>query len=153
MRAGAARGKSAAACKAALPRGLSSMAPDCVLAIRVDGRYIRLGSTRRFHHGPLAAIAATLLLAAGPLAARQAPTGAPAIRITAPENDTYVTGRVVLTAAIDPAGTAVAVLAPGVLYRDWAPPQALAGPAHDDDDRLAMLTLYGRIRQLDVRPS
>ncbi|PPG80259.1 MULTISPECIES: hypothetical protein [unclassified Rathayibacter] len=52
-----------------------------------------------------------------------------------------------------PAGTAIAVLAPGVLYRDWAPPQALAGPAHDDDDRLAMLTLYGRIRQLDVRPS
>jgi hypothetical protein len=51
-----------------------------------------------------------------------------------------------------PAGTAVAVLAPGVLYRGWAPPQALAGPAHDDDERLAMLALYGRIRQLDVRP-
>ena len=55
----------------------------------------------------LAAIAATLLLAAGPLAARQTPAGAPAVRITAPENDTYVTGRVVLTAAIDPAGAAV----------------------------------------------
>jgi Ca-activated chloride channel homolog len=70
----------------------------------------------------LPAIAATILLAAGPLAARrplpapapaqapanaQAAPGAPAIRITAPENDTYVTGRVVLTAAIDPAGAAV----------------------------------------------
>ena len=71
--------------------------------------------------GAAAAIAATLLLAAGPLVARQplpaqAPVqtpnqaqapGAPAIRITAPENDTYVTGRVVLTAAIEPAGAAV----------------------------------------------
>ena len=56
---------------------------------------------------PAAAIAATLLLAAGPLAARQTPAGAPAVRITAPENDTYVTGRVVLTAAMDPAGAAV----------------------------------------------
>ncbi|PPG70236.1 hypothetical protein [Rathayibacter rathayi] len=51
-----------------------------------------------------------------------------------------------------PAGTAAGVPAPGVRYRAWAPPQALA-TAHDDDDRLALLTLYGRIRQLDVRPS
>ncbi|PPF29988.1 hypothetical protein C5D07_13305 [Rathayibacter tritici] len=51
-----------------------------------------------------------------------------------------------------PAGAAVAVLAPGTFYRAWAPPLALA-PVHDDDDRLALLTLYGRVRQLDVRPS
>jgi Ca-activated chloride channel family protein len=55
----------------------------------------------------LAALAATLLLGAGPLAARQAPDAAPAIRITAPEDDTYVTGAVVLTAAIAPASAAV----------------------------------------------
>ena len=65
----------------------------------------------------LAALAATLLLAANPLAttreagqqppAGAAPPGTPAIRITAPENDTYVTGRAVLSAAIEPAAAAV----------------------------------------------
>ena len=49
----------------------------------------------------LVAFAATLFLAAGPLVARQpapgqAGSGGPAVRITAPEDDTYVTGRVVL---------------------------------------------------------
>lgn len=50
-----------------------------------------------------------------------------------------------------PAGAATAFLTPGLLYRDWAPPTALPGHAQDDDERLALLTLYGRVRQLDVR--
>jgi Ca-activated chloride channel family protein len=56
----------------------------------------------------LAASVAAILLAPGvwtPIAS-QAPA-APAIRITEPANDTYVTGAVVLTAAIEPATAAV----------------------------------------------
>ena len=67
----------------------------------------------------LGALAATLLLGVQPPATSQAPeqappgaaapatAGAPAIRITSPENDTYVTGGVVLTAAMTPAAAAV----------------------------------------------
>ena len=70
-------------------------------------------------HGLLALIAATLLLTAQPQAtpplAQQPPPagaaaatpGAPAIRITSPENDTYVTGSAALTAVLDPASTGV----------------------------------------------
>lgn len=51
-----------------------------------------------------------------------------------------------------PSGAMVAVLAPGALLRTWTPPLTLAGPARDDDDRLELLTLYGRVRQLHVPP-
>lgn len=50
-----------------------------------------------------------------------------------------------------PAGAATAFLTPGLLYRDWAPPKVLPVHDRDDDERLALLTLYGRIHQLDVR--
>ena len=63
----------------------------------------------------IAALGATLLLLAGAWpAARPAPPqapppapGAPAIRITAPESDSYVTGRVVLSAELEPTTAAV----------------------------------------------
>lgn len=51
-----------------------------------------------------------------------------------------------------PVGATAAVLTPHTLYRSWTPPEPLSGPARDDDERLALLTLYGRVRQLDVRP-
>ena len=51
-----------------------------------------------------------------------------------------------------PPGAAAAVLTPTALYRSWAPPTLLNGPARDEADRVATLTLYGRVRQLDVRP-
>jgi hypothetical protein len=50
-----------------------------------------------------------------------------------------------------PPGTAAAVLTPTVLYRSWAPPSVLTGPAREEADRVELLTLYGRLRQLDVR--
>ncbi|MDY0913212.1 hypothetical protein [Rathayibacter festucae] len=55
-----------------------------------------------------------------------------------------------------PEGAVAAVLTPEILYRAWTPPETLraleSGEERDDDERLALLTLYGRIRQLDVRP-
>ncbi|QHC58166.1 hypothetical protein [Rathayibacter sp. VKM Ac-2760] len=55
-----------------------------------------------------------------------------------------------------PEGATAAVLTPGHLYRAWTPPEPLpeaeSGTERDDDERLALLTLYGRVRQLDVRP-
>ena len=55
-----------------------------------------------------------------------------------------------------PEGATAAVLTPENLYRAWTPPETLEEPAtgheRDDDERLALLTLYGRVRQLDVRP-
>ena len=51
-----------------------------------------------------------------------------------------------------PPGAMAAVLTPHTLYRSWAPPEELPEAAGDDDGRLALLTLYGRMRQLDVRP-
>jgi Ca-activated chloride channel family protein len=64
----------------------------------------------------IAALGAAVMFLAGAWpAARATPPqspppsapGAPAIRITAPENDTYVTGRVVLSAVLEPAAAAV----------------------------------------------
>lgn len=52
-----------------------------------------------------------------------------------------------------PTGATAAVLTPHTLYCSWAPPEPLAGAARDDDERLALLTLYGRVRQLEVRPT
>jgi hypothetical protein len=51
-----------------------------------------------------------------------------------------------------PPGTAAAALTPTELYRSWAAPVTLAGPAREEADRVELLTLYGRLRQLDVRP-
>lgn len=55
-----------------------------------------------------------------------------------------------------PEGATASVLTQQHLYRAWTPPQTLDVPAsggvRDDDERLALLTLYGRVRQLDVRP-
>ncbi|NQX15918.1 hypothetical protein [Rathayibacter sp. VKM Ac-2857] len=55
-----------------------------------------------------------------------------------------------------PEGAVAAILTPEILYRGWTPPETLraleSGEERDDDERLALLTLYGRIRQLDVRP-
>jgi len=54
----AARGESPAAFADAPSRVGLTMAPDSVLAIRGDGRLARLGATRHFHRGLLAAIIA-----------------------------------------------------------------------------------------------
>lgn len=55
-----------------------------------------------------------------------------------------------------PEGAMATVVTPENLYRAWTPPATLQGPENgaerDDDERLALLTLYGRVRQLDVRP-
>ncbi|NRG41807.1 hypothetical protein HRK28_12885 [Rathayibacter sp. VKM Ac-2835] len=55
-----------------------------------------------------------------------------------------------------PVGATAAVLTRQHLYRAWTPPLTLDAPSggdvRDDDERLALLTLYGRVRQLDVRP-
>ncbi|SMH46976.1 hypothetical protein SAMN06295885_2872 [Rathayibacter oskolensis] len=50
-----------------------------------------------------------------------------------------------------PAIAAAAVLTEDVLYRSWAPAAALTGPATSEEDRVALMILYGRVRQLDVR--
>jgi hypothetical protein len=51
-----------------------------------------------------------------------------------------------------PVGATAAVLSSDALYRMWAPPVMLTGPARDEADRLEVIELYGRLRQLEIRP-
>lgn len=46
--------------------------------------------------------------------------------------------------------SAAAVLTPDTLYRSWAPAQPLALPAHDEDERVALLAAYGRVQRREV---